>query len=80
MGCGIAEGTVEEFKFGSLDVRDGSERQRYSDERVLPDGFTIEFTTISWFRRMEEIIIIMCLGDYFVIYPFFNFFPVKEFK
>ena len=24
----------------SLDVRGGSERQRYSDERVLPDGLT----------------------------------------
>ena len=25
----------------SLDVRDGSERQRYSDEQVLPDGLTL---------------------------------------
>ena len=39
------EGTVGEFKFGckkclSLDVRSGSEIQRYSDERVLPDDLS----------------------------------------
>ena len=28
-----------------------------------------------WFRRMKE-----CNGDYFVMYAFFNFKPVKEFK
>ena len=35
MGCEAAEGAGEEFKF---DVRGRSENQRYSDERVLPDG------------------------------------------
>ena len=30
----------ERFENLSLDVRGGSERQRYSDERVFPDGLT----------------------------------------
>ena len=38
MGRGYTEGTVGEL---SLGVRGGSERQRYSDERVLPDGLLL---------------------------------------
>ena len=38
MKCGDEEGTVGEYKFG---VTGGSESQRSSDERVLPDGFTL---------------------------------------
>ena len=41
-----------------LDVRGGTKRQRYSDERVLPDGLALK---------------IMCDGDYFVMYPLLNF-------
>ena len=36
----------------SLDVRDGSERQRYSDERVLPDGLT--FMRLQRYSGSEE--------------------------
>ena len=61
-----------------LDVRGGSERQRYSDDRVLPDGLKfMSFMKILWFRRMKEMI---CNGDYFVMYTLFNFEPVKGFK
>ena len=38
MRCRDAEGTVGNL---SLDVRGGSERQRHSDERVLPDSLTL---------------------------------------
>ena len=31
----------ERLKNLSLDVRGGKKKQRYSDERVLPDGFTL---------------------------------------
>ena len=35
-----AEIRIERLENLTLDVRGGSERQRYSDERVLPDGLT----------------------------------------
>ena len=62
-----------------LDVSGGgSERQRYSEERVLPRWFDIdEFTKISWLRKMKEI---MCNGDYFVMYLLINLESVKGFK
>ena len=36
-----------------------------------------EFKKILWSRRMKEII---CNGDYFILYPLFNFQPVKGYK
>ena len=48
MGCGDADGTVAEFQ---LDVRDGSKRQRHSDERVLLDGLI--FTSLHSYCGSE---------------------------
>ena len=40
MGYGDAEMRKERLENLSMDLRGGSERPRYSDERVLPDGLT----------------------------------------
>ena len=45
-------------------------KDRYSDERVLPDGLTFMSLRRLWLRRMKGI---MCDGDYFVMYPLFSF-------
>ena len=49
MGCRDAKGGLENL---SLDVRGGSERQRYSDERILPDGLT--FISLRKYCVSEE--------------------------
>ena len=47
---------TERFENLSLDVRCRSERQRYSDERVLPDGVI--------FMSFEDIMVQKNEGDY----------------
>ena len=68
MRCRDAEGTVGEFK---VECKRWKRKTEVHGRANFVRWFDIdEFMKILWLRIMKEI---MCDGDYFIMYPLFNF-------